>query len=74
MSEISRFNIRMPSELSEWLDDEAARIGISKNAVVMLAVENYRKEKEVLSRMADMGELVAKIEQLEKAIQRSDPE
>lgn len=74
MNEITRFNIRVPNDLNEWLDAESARMGVSKNAVVMISIESYRKEKEVLSRMADMGELVAKIEKLENAIQRSDPE
>ena len=70
MTGISRLNTRLPDELNDWLDIESARTGLSKNAIVLFSIENYRKEKEVLTSMANMGELVAKIEQMEKVIQR----
>lgn len=74
MKETVRVNTRISADLNEWLDNESIRTGLSKSAIMMVATENYRKEQEVLNRMADMGELVAKIEQLEKSIKRNDPE
>lgn len=74
MNEMIRINNRIPSELNDWLENESSRIGISKNAVVMLAIENYKREKDVIKGMADMGALMEKMEQLEQTIQRSDPE
>ena len=58
-------------DLNDWLDKESSRTGLSKSAIVMMAVENYRREKEAIGAMADMGQLVAKIEQLEKAAERN---
>ena len=70
MSEMVRVNTRLSADLNDWLDKESEKSGLSKSSIIMMAAENYRKEKEVMKGMADMGELVAKIERLEKAVQR----
>lgn len=66
--ETIRVNARLPYDLNEWLEEEVARTGLSKSAIVMMATENYRREKEVFRSMADMGELVAKIEAMDMSI------
>lgn len=68
--EMARLNTRVSAELNEWLDAESIRSGLSKSAIMMIAAENYRREKETFSMMADMGQLVNKIEQLELTIQQ----
>lgn len=70
MSEMVRVNTRLSADLNDWLDKESENSGLSKSSIIMMAAENYRKEKEVMKGMADMGQLVAKIEELEKAVQR----
>lgn len=70
MKEMIRVNTRLPVDLNEWIDDESRKTGLSKSSIVMMAAENYRKERLALRGMADMGELVAKIEQLEQMIQQ----
>lgn len=72
--EMVRVNTRLPLDLNEWLDSEASRTGLSKSAIVMMATENYRREKEVMKSMADMGQLVEKIERLEQIVQRNAPQ
>lgn len=67
--EMIRVNTRLPFDLNDWLDDEAAKTGLSKSALVMMATENYRREKEAFKSMADLGELVHKIERLEHLVQ-----
>lgn len=68
--EMARLNTRVSMDLNNWLDAESARSGLSKSAIMMIAAENYRREKEAFGMMADMGELVAKIEKLERAVER----
>lgn len=68
--EMVRLNTRVSADLNKWLDTESLRSGLSKSAIMMMAAENYRREKEAFGAMADMGELVAKIENLEQTIQR----
>jgi len=72
--EMVRLNTRVSQELNNWLDLESNRSGLSKSAIMMIATENYRREKEAFGMMADMGQLVAKIDELERAVKRSDPE
>lgn len=74
MSELVRVNTRISKKANDWLDKESEEYGIPKSTLILLAIENYIREKEAFGMMSDMGELVAKIENLEQAIQRNAPE
>jgi len=69
-TEMVRVNTRISVDLNDWLDTESGRTGLSKSALMMMATENYRREKEAFKSMADMGQRVAKIEALEKIVQQ----
>lgn len=69
--EMIRVNTRLPFDLNDWLENEAAKTGLSKSAIVMMATENYRREKEAFKSMADLGELVHKIERIEQLVQEN---
>lgn len=43
-----RLNTRVSHDLNEWLDKQSEEMAISKSALVAIAVENYRKEKETV--------------------------
>lgn len=68
--EMVRVNSRLSYDANLWLDNESKRSGVPKSTLILLAVENYIREKEALKSMADIGQLVSKIEQLEKSIER----
>jgi len=70
MNEMVRVNTRLAVDLNDWYDAESKKSGLSKSSMIMMAAENYRREKEAFKGMADMGDLVAKIERLEEVIQR----
>lgn len=70
INEMVRVNTRISSELNDWLDIESKRSGLSKSAIMMISTENYRREKDAFGMMADMGQLVQKIENLETMIER----
>lgn len=74
MSELVRVNTRISKKANDWLDLESKEYGIPKSTLILLAVENYIREKEAMGMMADIGDLVAKIDSLERAVKRSDPE
>jgi len=61
-----RVNTRIGSEANDWLDTYSKNTGIPKSTLIHLAIENYIQQKDVIKRMADMGDLVAAIERLEK--------
>jgi len=68
--EMVRVNTRISGKANNWLDNESKESGVPKSTLILLAIESYIREKEAFSMMADMGELVAKIDELEKAVQR----
>lgn len=67
--EMVRINTRISKTSNEWLDNYSAETGLPKSTIIMMAIEGFIKEKEVMDRMADMGDIVAKLEQLEKKIE-----
>lgn len=67
--EMIRVNTRISKTSNEWLDNYSAETGLPKSTIIMMAIEDFIKEKEVMDRMADMGDIMAKLEQLEKKIE-----
>lgn len=51
-----RLNTKVSYELNEWLDKRAEEMGISKSALVAVAVENYRKETETVKVLPELLE------------------
>lgn len=67
--EMIRINTRISKTSNEWLDNYSAETGLPKSTIIMMAIEGFIKEKEVMDRMADMGDIVDKLEQLERKIE-----
>lgn len=63
-----RVNTRISADLNDWLDRESSRTGLSKSSIMMIATENYRREKDAFLMMADIGQLVDKLDDIEKAV------
>lgn len=68
MAEMVRVNTRISSTLNKWLDKESNETGMPKSTLVMLALENYYSQREVIKRMSDMGSIMEKLEEIEKQI------
>ena len=68
MAELFRLNTRVSIQANEWLDRESEKTGIPKSVLVMMAVEQYIQTKEAMASMADMGQVVAALERLEKKL------
>ena len=45
---VQRINARVSDRQNEWLDKKSVEMGISKSALVSVAIENYIKETEVV--------------------------
>ena len=68
--EMVRVNTRISKTANNWLDDYSKDTGLPKSTIIMLAIENYIREKETFDRMADMGDLVKKIEELKFEVEK----
>lgn len=62
MTKPVRLNTRVSPNLNEWLDKKSAEMGVSKSALVAMAVENYRMQFEtvdfipaLLKKLDEMG-------------------
>jgi predicted DNA-binding protein len=56
-----RINTRISHKANEWLDKRSKETSISKSALINIAIENYRKETEVVDMMP---EIKKKLEEL----------
>lgn len=68
MAEMIRVNTRISPEMMKWLDNRTEETGIPKSTLIMLALEEYRKQHEVMKSMADMGMILEKLEVIERKL------
>lgn len=68
MAEMFRLNTRVSVQANEWLDKESESTGIPKSVLVLMAIEQFIQQREMMSKMGDMGQIVEALERLEKRI------
>lgn len=68
MAEMVRINTRISADLNEYLDNLSDTTGMAKSTIVMLAIEDYRKSREVIAGMSDLNTLYEKLERIEQQI------
>lgn len=64
MAEIVRVNTRISKTLNDWLDKRSKETGYSKSTLVMLAIEDYRRQVEVVERMSDMSTIYHELQEI----------
>ena len=69
-----RVNTRVSKPVNEWLDKRSEETGVPKSTLIFLAIENYKKENDVMEMMGDMGSIMQKLEELQVAVQRNGSE
>lgn len=72
VSGLFRLNVRVSQKQNTWLEEESAETGLSKSALVQLAVENYIQQKKTVDAMGTMNELVDKLAAIEKTLQEKE--
>ena len=73
-SRLIRINSRLGYTQNKWLDEESARTGISKSALIQMAVEQYIAQKQALNAMYDMKSIVDKLESMELMLKNQNKE
>lgn len=66
MAEMVRVNTRISSKLNDWLDQQSKETGLPKSTMVMLALEEYRNQREAMSKMGEVAVLMEKLKEIEK--------
>ena len=70
MAEMIRVNTRISPEMMKWLDDRTEETGIPKSTLIMLALEEYRKQHEVMNQITVMSQLLERLEVIEKELKQ----
>jgi len=60
---LKRMSIKVSEEMHEWLQQGAEKRGLTMNAVVIFALENYYNQEVVIPQIKAMGEMLEKQEQ-----------
>lgn len=69
VNNLVKFSARLPLKLSEQLDKEAQDMGLSKNSVLIMVLNNYFQEKVDQSPVNEKA-VLEKLDKLLKAVQR----
>lgn len=64
MAEKVRVNTRISKNLNDWLDKRSKETGYSKSTLVMLALENYYQQTEVVEKMGDMATIYQELQEI----------
>lgn len=60
---LKRMSIKVSEELYNYIASEAEREGLSMNAVIIFALNNYKTQNTVVPNMSAVAELLERIEQ-----------
>lgn len=63
-----RINSRIGKTQNEWLDQESQKTGISKSALMQMALEQYISQKDAISAMNNMTDLYNKLDGIEQEL------
>ena len=69
---MARINVAIADELNDWLAVRSKEMHISKTALVNLALEQYMQSYKVISQSEGIGELVKKMQEIEKALRSGE--
>ena len=53
-----RLGTRISAETNEWMDQHSQKIGLTKSAIINIAIEQYRKETETVTHMPKITQLL----------------
>lgn len=70
MADVVRVNTRISRKLNEWLNRRSYDTGLSKSALIMLALENYYQQTEAVEQMAKWEAIYREVDDLKRRMER----
>lgn len=61
---MKRVNIRVSKEVDDWFADKSARTGLSKSALMYLALESYMQQQTLSETLPALVSRIDKLEEL----------
>ena len=63
---VKRFSLTLDEEILAYIDDERAKIGVSRPAMISFMVQTYKTQQDALKVVNDMPAIFEKLEELDK--------
>lgn len=63
--DIKRVNMRMGQKLHDWFQQEASSLGVSTSALMIIAMNEYRKQNVAVNGLPDLNRMISEIKQAE---------
>lgn len=70
MADVVRVNTRISRKLNEWLNRRSHITGLSKSALIMLALENYYQQTEAVEQMAKWEAIYREVDDLKRRMEK----
>ena len=67
-NQLVRLSVRVSKENNDYLEKKSTETGISKSALVQIAVEQYRQQSEAVRAMNSMEKYVDQLEQIKREV------
>jgi len=68
-NQLVRLNVRVSKENNDYLEKKSRETGISKSALVQIAVEQYRQQAEAVTAMNNMEVLLKQLEKIQDEVE-----
>lgn len=63
MAELKRISLTVAKDMFDWITEESERKNLSKNAFVIIALENYFNQTKVMPHMQELMQAYQKMEE-----------
>lgn len=68
-NQLVRLSVRVSKDNNDYLDKKSMQTGISKSALVQIAVEQYRQQAEAVTAMNNMEVLLKQLEKIQDEVE-----
>jgi hypothetical protein len=74
MQELVRTSLRLTKDMHDWYKDEASKIGIPLNAMIVFALLQYQREQTILPNIPDIVQAMVEANKLNAGVKLVDSE
>lgn len=68
MAEMVRVNTKISKKMSDWLEYQVEETGLTKSAIIFLALEQYMLQREAVSKVPEYLQLIERMEKLQDKV------
>lgn len=65
-----RVGTTISMEMNEWLDEQSVKTGLTKSALILISIENYKNQKEAQGQLNELAVLVEEMKKLAKKVEK----